>query len=152
MTIWFDLDGTISDLYGTPDWLEKLRTYDPAPYANAKPLVRMSALAKRLNNLQKMGFEIGIISWLSKCSTPKYDTAVTEAKYGWLRQHLPSVDWDEIHIVSYGTPKEIFKRTPSDVLFDDEVSNREQWGEWAYDVNSILADLEFLKDWAYWNV
>ena len=29
--IWFDMDGTIADLYGDPDWLAKLRAYNPAP-------------------------------------------------------------------------------------------------------------------------
>ena len=25
----FDLDGTLVDLYGVPNWLEKIRAYDP---------------------------------------------------------------------------------------------------------------------------
>ena len=42
----FDMDGTIADLYADPNWLPKLRAYDPTPYINAKPLVNMSRLAR----------------------------------------------------------------------------------------------------------
>ena len=62
MRIWFDMDGTIADLYGVTDWLPMLRAYDPTPYAIAKPLVNLSRLARTLNRLQALGHEIGIIS------------------------------------------------------------------------------------------
>jgi phosphoglycolate phosphatase-like HAD superfamily hydrolase len=64
--IWFDMDGTIADFYGVEGWLADLEAYNVRPYAIAKPLVNMQRLARRLNTLQKMGYEIGIISWLSK--------------------------------------------------------------------------------------
>ena len=67
--IWFDMDGTIADLYGDPDWLAKLIAYNPEPYAKAMPLLNMSLLARYLNKLQKQGYEICIVSWLSKNST-----------------------------------------------------------------------------------
>lgn len=65
MTIWFDMDGTIADLYGVDGWLEMLIAEDPTPYAVAKPLVRLSTLARKLNELQRKGYKIGVISWLS---------------------------------------------------------------------------------------
>ena len=68
--IWFDMDGTIADLYGVENWLPMLIDSDPTPYEIARPLVNLSRLARYLNRLQKMGFEIGVISWLSKPSTP----------------------------------------------------------------------------------
>ena len=49
----FDLDGTIADLYGVDGWLNDLINGDTRPYDIAKPLVNMSALARRLNSLQK---------------------------------------------------------------------------------------------------
>ena len=56
----------------------------------------------------------------------------------WLAKHLPSVNWNEIHIVPYGTPKQNFCKTPLDVLFDDEERNRTNWTGKAYDVQNIL--------------
>ena len=140
-TIYFDMDGTIADLYSVPNWLPLLRAYDPKPYAEAKPLVNLNSLARILNRLQRQGFRIGIISWLSKTSTPEYDAKVTAAKEKWLAKHLSSVDFDEIHIIPYGVPKQNFA-TANDILFDDEAKNRENWIGKAFDVDSII---EILK-------
>ena len=79
-TIWFDMDGTIANLYGVTDWLPKLRASDPSPYAEAEVMHNMSLLARYLNKLQKMGYRIGIISWLAMDSNKKYDKAVKAAK------------------------------------------------------------------------
>jgi hypothetical protein len=144
MTIWFDMDGTIADLYAVENWLPMLRAYDPTPYALAKPLVHMATLARLLHKAQANGYKVGVISWGSKVSTPAYDAAVTAAKVAWLKRHLPSVNWDEIHVVPYGTPKQSFARSDADVLFDDEERNRSNWTGTAYDVNNIFGVLASL--------
>ena len=142
MKINFDMDGTIANLYGVQNWLEMLIAEDTTPYAVARPMVNMSALARRLNTLQRAGYEIGVISWLSKSGGLEYNERVTEVKRKWLAKHLPSVAWDSIVIVPYGTPKELFCDTAEDILFDDEERNRESWTGIAYDVENIL---EILK-------
>lgn len=144
MTIWFDMDGTIADLYGVENWLPMLRANDPTPYLVARPLVNLSVLARMLNKLQKQGYEIGVISWTSKTGTPDYNAAVTAAKYAWLSKHLPSVDFDEIHVVPYGTPKQVFAHSDNDILFDDEAKNRENWTGLALDVTDIIGALKAL--------
>ena len=63
---------------------------------------------------------------------------VVSSKLKWLAKHLPSVKWDNIYIVPYGTPKH---EISSGILFDDEVGNREKWGVGAYDVDNILGVL-----------
>lgn len=138
ITINFDMDGTIADLYGVENWLDHLIAENTFPYANAKPLVRLNLLARRLNTLQRNGYNIAVISWLSKSGTEEYNRAVTEVKKAWLKKHLPSVNWDRITIVPYGTPKENFCNNPLDVLFDDEERNRVNWTGKAYDVQNIL--------------
>ena len=120
ITINFDMDGTIADLYANPNWLPMLRAFDPTPYETAKPLLRLNTLARKLNELQKAGYELAIISWLSKESNAEYDELVTATKMAWLAKHLPSVHWDRITIVPYGTPKQNFCNNPLDILFDDE--------------------------------
>ena len=138
ITINFDMDGTIADLYGVENWLDYLIAENPFPYENACPLLRLSALARKLNALQKQGYELAIISWLSKNGSDEYNAIVTEAKKAWLKKHLASVTWDEINIVPYGTPKEIFCKCAEDVLFDDEKRNRDNWTGRAYDVENIM--------------
>ena len=143
ITINFDMDGTIADLYGVENWLDYLIAGDVFPYETAEPLLRLSALARRLNKLQKNGYHLAVISWLSKSGTDEYNAEVEAVKRAWLKKHLPSVKWDAIHIVSYGTPKQNFCKNPLDILFDDEAKNRESWTGRAYDVNNIM---EVLKE------
>lgn len=141
-TIFFDMDGTIADLYGVENWLDYLIASDALPYEIAKPLIRLNALARILNKLQKQGYKVGVISWLAKNSNTAYDEKVTRAKKEWLKKHLASVNFDEIHIVKYGTPKQTFAKTENDILFDDEEKNRNGWTGKAFDVNEII---EILK-------
>ena len=144
MTINLDIDGTIYDLYGVKDWLKMLLAEDTTPYEIGKPLVRLATLARLLNKLQRNGYNLAIISWLSKGGSADYNTRVTKAKLEWLKKHLPSVMWDRITIIEYGTPKENYCENPLDILFDDEEKNRENWTGVAYDVNDILGVLKAL--------
>ena len=142
--IYFDMDGTIADLYGVENWLEDLINSEPRPYKVATPLVRMNSLARVLNRLQREGYSIGIVSWLSKSGTQEYNREVTKAKKEWLYTHLKSVSFDEICIVPYGTPKEKVVDKPKGILFDDEKQNRKNWCGTAYDVNNIIEILKAL--------
>ena len=143
--IYFDMDGTIANLYGVENWLDMLRAFNPAPYEQAKVMVNMSQLARVLNKLQKQGYHIGIVSWLSKCPTKEYDMAVAKAKYTWLYKHLPSVEFDEIKIVAHGTPKSTAVLYGGGILFDDEQGNRKEWKGQAYDEKNILEILKKLS-------
>lgn len=143
VTINFDMDGTIADLYGREDWLECLEAEDTSIYADAAPLLRLATLARKLNALQRAGYLLGVISWLSKSGSDEYNEAVAEVKREWLAKHLPSVSWDAINIVPYGTPKQMFCGNPLDILFDDEERNREAWTGRAYTEAQIM---EILKN------
>ena len=142
MKICFDMDGTIADLYGVENWLEYLLEENVKPYKIAKPLVNMNILARRLNKLQRKGYEIGVISWTSKGGSDEYNAEVEAAKRAWLHKHLASVKFDFIAVVPYGYSKAAFADGEQDVLFDDEDKNREDWCGVAYDVDNIL---EILK-------
>ena len=143
--IYFDMDGTIADLYGVEGWLNDLESENERPYATAKPLIRMSALARVLNRLQKEGYTIGIVSWLSKGGSDDYNEKVTYAKQKWLKQHLASVNFDEINIVKYGTPKSTAVNIQGGILFDDEEKNRTEWNGTAFDVDNIIEILKALN-------
>lgn len=145
-TIFFDMDNTIAALYDIPNWLDKLRCYDPSPYAEAEAMLNMSILARYLNKLQAMGYKIGIISWLAKNSTYEYDQAVRQVKEKWLHTHLRSVEFDYIHITSYGFPKENFAALPTDILFDDNEEIRNAWIGDAYEPSQIMEILKELID------
>ena len=137
--ICFDMDGTIANLYAVENWLPMLKAYDPTPYIQAEPMLNMSAFARLLHKAQRLGYEICIISWLSKEPTAEYDMAVTLAKLQWLQNHLPSVEWDKIFILPHGTPKNNFG---NGFLFDDEEQNRNDWNGVALEPYEIL---DFLR-------
>lgn len=139
--IYFDMDGTIADLYGVENWLEDIINRNVRPYAVAKPLINLSLLARYLHILQNKGYKVGVITWLAKNSTDDYDAKVTATKKEWLERRLPSVEFDEIHVIKYGTPK---SSVGCGILFDDEEPNRNEWDGIAYDVDNIIEVLKKL--------
>lgn len=142
--IWFDMDGTIADLYAVEGWLDYLKSENVYPYANAETMMNFSLLARLLNRLQAQGWKIGIISWTSKTGSETYNLAVEVAKRAWLAKHLPSVEWDEIKIVRYGTNK--WNTCKHGILFDDEEGNRNAWSNGkAYHPSQIIEILKGLN-------
>ena len=146
--ICFDMDGTIADLYSVKGWLEKLRAFDPTPYVEAKPMWDMIDLADVLMELQEVGIEIRVITWLSKETTPDYDRAVRLAKREWLDER--AFPYDHFHGVAYGATKadsvrRYLAEDESAILIDDNAKVREGWhlGE-AIDPTAIDI-VEYLK-------
>lgn len=127
--ICFDMDGSLNLFYNVPNWLEKIRAFDPSPYAEAKPLWDMKALAGILHQFQENGIEIAIITWMSKESTPDFDKATREAKLQWLAQY--DFPYDYFHCVRYGATKadSVRKRLKDGeaILIDDNKKVRAGW-------------------------
>lgn len=140
-TIWFDMDGTLADLYGIENWRDKLNNADEKPYLEAKPLLNMSYLARLLNKLQKEGYYLGIITWTAKDSDVHYHKAIERAKRRWLKKHLKSVNFNAIYILPYGEEKSNYGRG---ILFDDNIEIRKSWKDLAYDEKEILQILRVL--------
>ena len=144
MTIWWDMDGTIADLYRVDGWLDSLMVEDATPYATAKVMWNMSQLARLMNKVQRAGYQLGIISWKSRTCSDSYGEAITEAKLGWLKKHLASVQFDTVYIVDYGTPKYQMMDTAEDILFDDEERNRTAWKGEAFEPVMMIEVLKNL--------
>ena len=127
--ICFDLDGTLADLYGVPDWLEKLRSENPEPYIVAAPMWDMIRLGAALRKLQKQGWQVRVISWLAKDSSESYKEAVRAAKRWWLEHY--DFPLDGVHLVEYGTTKANCVRRYWDsepmILIDDNEKVRYGW-------------------------
>ena len=144
MKIWFDMDGTIADLYGVENWLEMLIAHDETPYAIAKPIVNLSVLARLMNKIQRKGFEICIVSALAKDSTAEYDERVRNVKIKWLAKHLKSVHFDEIRFVPYWYTKNDVN-TGDDILFDDEERHLERWTGTAVNASKMIETLKAIS-------
>ena len=137
------MDGTIADLYGVENWLNDLRSEVSRPYKIAKANVNLSLLARYLNKLKNSGYKIGVISWTSKQASKEYEEEVAAAKIHWLINHLPSVWFDEVNIVPYGTEKNSFN-CGNDLLFDDDVRVRNNWTGESYPPEQMLEVLHRL--------
>ena len=125
--IYFDMDGTIADLYAVDGWLNALRNYQPFPYLEAAPMCDMFKLVKVLNMLKAEGYTIGVITWLSKESTKEYDKEVRATKRLWLEAHGLWACMDEVHMVKYGTPKHRVAQIRQGILIDDNSDVRKAW-------------------------
>ena len=139
--IYFDMDGTLSNLYGVKDWLPRIRKFDASVYKEAEALIDISELESLLIDIQSMGIEIGIISALAKVSNDAFDKKVMNNKMEWLNTHFKNVRWDKIIIIPYDVPKEQFG-TNGDIIFDDSKSVRENWCGIAYDESNIINNLK----------
>ena len=128
--ICFDLDGTLADLYGVENWLEKLRAYDASPYLTANPLCDMEQLAFLLEVAKHRGIEVRIITWLSKESNKEYDELVRLTKKAWLKAY--NIPYDHFHGVAYGATKadsvrKYLESEDTAILFDDNAKVRSGW-------------------------
>jgi len=123
----FDLDGTLVDLYGVQNWLAMLRAEDVRPYVVAKPLYDMDMVNNLIALLKEDGWRIVVTTWLSKEASRSYDNAVRKAKLDWLDRM--GFDYDEIHLVRYGTTKANCTRRLKgyQVLVDDNAKVRQGW-------------------------
>ena len=148
--ICFDMDGTIADLYGVHNWLPKLRNEDPSPYCEACPMWHMEKLASILREIQNVGIEIRIISWLSKDSSEEYKEATRQAKRDWLEKY--DFPFDFFHGIQYGATKadsirKYLREDEEAILVDDNAKVRAGWhmGETidptACDLLEVLASL-----------
>lgn len=124
--IFFDMDGTIADLYGQEDWLEKLRAEDVSVYQNAAPLYN-EELLHSCAELIAAGWEFGVITWGSMTATPEFDIETERVKREWIERFLPFVH--EFHYQRYGTPKQqaIEKRRKTMILIDDNIEICQAW-------------------------
>lgn len=123
----FDMDGTIADLYGVDGWLEMLQAEDATPYEVAQPIYDTEFLNTLVDILKTMGWKIVVTTWLAKGATKAYDEAVRKAKKAWLEK--VGFQYDEIHLVKYGTTKANCTRKLGgfQVLVDDNDAIRKGW-------------------------
>ena len=141
--IYFDMDGTVADLYGEPNWLKDLRNNSPKPYKNAKPRVDMVELEKVCNELISKGYKIGIITWLSKETNKEYDRRVIKAKVKWANKYMPYVS--EFKPQKYGIPKQLaVRKCKQMILIDDNAEVRNMWNTPKQRI-SIDANEDFLQ-------
>lgn len=125
--IYFDMDGTVYNLYGIKNWLEMLRNEEKDAFTIGKSLVDMNRLKKVCLKLIEIGYQIGIITWLPIGASPEYCEICTKEKREWIEKNMPYVS--EFYAQEYGTPKQYApaRRAALMILIDDNKEVREMW-------------------------
>ena len=124
--IYFDLDGTIANLYNYPDWLPLLRAEDTKPYEECGVLVDIEQLREVLDGFIAAGIKIGVISWGAMGGSREYCRRTRKAKIDWCEKYFPNV-FTEYHVVKYGTPKHHVRKEKDSILVDDNAEVRKAW-------------------------
>ena len=144
--IYFDMDGTVYDLYGVEEWLDKLQSEDASAYSIGDPTVDLSDLQEVCIALLNNGYELGIITWLAKNGSKKFNKAVSETKYQWIKNNMPYVStfWSQ----KYGTPKQnaIEEDVDIAILIDDNDNVRTLWNDKSKSRYSIKADENLINN------
>lgn len=145
--IWFDMDGTIADLYAVNGWLDDLIAENTRPYRDAEMLYAADDLNDIINALKRKGYNVGVVSWSSKKATPEYTNRITLEKMAWLDRN--NLHFDKVIVTSYGVRKaDTCRSFGSGVLVDDEEQNRSAWdiGTTIDATKNILDELKKLLD------
>ena len=124
--IYFDMDGTIADLYGYEGWLDMLHNEDTEPYEKCNCLVDFVELRNVLNDFIAAGVTIGVISWSAMGGSKDYNRRTRTAKKNWCDEFFADI-FTEFHVVKYGTPKHWVAKEKDSILVDDNDDVRDAW-------------------------
>ena len=143
--IYFDMDGTVADLYGEKNWLNNLRNEREGSFINLRPLVDMNELAMVCHQLMNLGYSFGIITWLPMGASYEFERVCEEEKRAWVEEFMPWVS--EFYAQSYGVPKQYApsKRAAEMILVDDNAEVRAMWNT-EVQRSSIDATQDIIKE------
>ena len=154
VTVWFDMDGTIADLYGHEDWLKRLRNDDASIFLELKPMFYIYEAFEQIRSQleeQNIIVNIGIITWTPMEATYKFEKECESTKRDWIETLYPALD--EFYAIPYGTPKQSAINTKQGlhILVDDNEEVRRVWNTKVRrrSINAKKIYEEYLSDYGY---
>lgn len=142
-TVYFDMDGTIADLYGVKPKItnysqgkelnvfQRLDANDADVYKEAAPIPQFITM---MHQFKEMGYRIGIITAGSRFppNTPrdvkdKMNIETEKAKREWIQQQGLSSIVDTFQFVPYGVSKYEVAEDKTGILVDDEDKVLNTW-------------------------
>lgn len=152
-TIWFDMDGTIYNLYKIPAWLERLRDEDSTVFSEPVPRHNYKRIDEAIMVLLEMGWTVGVITWAPKF-VERDDTffyEVEEAKSNWIASYFPSLIDCPFAVLPYGESKSQFMRDMEEegdinILVDDNKDVRKEWRSNGERFRTINASRSFVRE------
>lgn len=150
--IFFDMDGTIAELYKVKDWLPALRSYDWSVYDRCLPRAHYERINDAIEALIENGWQVGVITWASKgIGWGRELDAITETKFEWLCRFFPALADGRFACLPYGYDKAQFVEEMGDAyeniyLVDDNKEVRAEWRKHGENFKTINAARPFHRD------
>ena len=119
--VYLDMDGTIADLYNTPNWLERLINEDENIFTECEPLITMEELETYFPTEK---YDIRICSMTPKNATCEYCENVENQKNEWLDKFFPNIV--KRYYLPYGSNKN-YKNSKNCILVDDNETIRNNY-------------------------
>jgi hypothetical protein len=146
--VYFDMDGTIADLYNFPNWLSYFENEKEGIFSQLSPMIDAKRLNDAIAKAKAKGHKFGVITWLPKNSTAQYRLKCSLEKIDWIKKNVPELK-DNIMTCEYGTSKaDVAHANSRTIIFDDDENVRKDWiktkGQ-AYEPSQILEVLEGLS-------
>lgn len=127
INVYLDMDGTIADLYGQPNWLEMLTAEADGAFINCDPLTDEKTL---FDLFPADRYEIKVLSMTPKNATAEYCERVKAEKNAWLDRHFPKIQ--KRFYLPYGNNKNL-KNAKHAILIDDNKTIRDNFRGTAID-------------------
>lgn len=136
--IFFDMDGTVADLYNFDGWLEALKC-DTSIFRELSPLVDMTALIGFMKEMWGHT-EFGIITWTPMEASYKFHQECAEDKIRWIQTHMAYIT--TFTALPYGTPKQDIGLDMEDIniLIDDNPEIINTWKEDGFRGELVTSD------------
>lgn len=148
--IWFDMDGTIYDLYKIPNWLEMLRAGDMSVFSyDDRARKSLTRIREAIRALMAQGWEVGVITWAPmhvEADTLTFDEC-WEQKYSWIERNFPELA-KNFYCVEYGDPKAnwVLWNDRPNILIDDNKMVRADWRKNGDNFITINAARGYIKE------
>lgn len=115
--VYFDMDGTISDLYGVTNVFKRLDALDAGVYYEAKPIDTYINMLKEFHN---MGYKVIILSCLGMISDKQFDKDTIHNKDLWLDKYIGKEYIDDRIYIPNTKHKEHFIKDYGILVDDDD--------------------------------
>lgn len=124
--VYLDMDGTIADLYGQQNWLQKIHAETVGLFSSCNAFITESEL---LSLFPQDNYEIAILSMTPKNASKEYCAQVIKEKNEWLDKNFPSII--KRIFKPYGYNKNL-KNSKNAILIDDNETIRNNFKGLAY--------------------
>lgn len=121
--VYFDMDGTIANLYAVNDCFKRLDALDANVYSEALPINKYIDMLKEFKH---MGYKVIILSCLGMISEPTFDKNTIDNKNKWLDKYVGTEYIDERIYIPNTKHKEQYIKEYG-ILVDDDIRVLYNW-------------------------